>query len=131
MWMTLGLQRLLNSALGGTDIGNLTLKLFKNDVTPVAGSIASLLTEADFTGYSAKTLTSGSWGAATTASGIATAAYAQQTWTATAIGATVYGWYIVNGAGELLAAKRFDSAITIANGTVIRATPSVPFSQPA
>jgi hypothetical protein len=80
---------------------NLTLKLFKNDYTPTATSTAGDFTEADFTSYTAKTLSRGTWQSPSTVSGKATIAYytAPQTWTCGATGNTIYGYYV--GAGTL------------------------------
>ena len=129
MMTSVGLQKAADAFLA--NLGALTLKLYKNDVTPSAASVAGDFTEADFGGYTAKTLAANSWNAATVSSGVATATYAQQTFTANATGAAVYGWFVVNSAGALIAAGRFGSAITIVSGTQIQATPTVPVSQPA
>lgn len=53
------LSLLVNKA--GTNLANLTLRLFKNDFTPTETSVVGDLTEATFTGYAAISLASGDW----------------------------------------------------------------------
>ena len=64
------LKRLLYANAGSE---NGTLKLYKTNVTPAESDTAGTYTEADFTGYSAKTLTSsqsgGTWSVPSTSSG--------------------------------------------------------------
>jgi hypothetical protein len=106
---------------------NLTLKLFTNDYTPVEGTVVGDLTEAAGADYAAKTLTAGSW-TCSSVGGIATAVYAEQTWTFT--GAltgpqTVYGYYVIDSTGALIFLQRVDSPATPAlNGDKIVITPT-------
>src|SRR5437867_6622616 len=72
-----GERKFLNVAINGVANEDLTLKLYKNNYTPVEGSVAGDFTEATFTGYAAVTLARGSWTVATVA-GLTTAAYAQR-----------------------------------------------------
>jgi hypothetical protein len=114
----------LNYAGGGTD---LTLKLFKNDKTPVDGDAYTDYTEADFTGYAAKTLTGSSWsivaGAPTYAS------YAKQTFNSGGEQASqyIYGYYLMRGASEIVFAERFtDGPYVIAGASdYIDVTPTL------
>jgi len=95
-----------------------TLKLYQNDYTPLAASVIGDFTEADFTGYTSKTLTRSGWNASAIVGGKAEAEYGTtQTWTCGATGNTVYG-YTVQGAtsGALLWAERFDDTRTLTNG---------------
>lgn len=106
---------------------NLILKLFKNDFTPVLGSVVGDLTEATFTGYSAITLTGASW--TNTPGDPVTMSYAEQTFTSSAdqTAQSIYGYYLVRATGgELIIAERFTGgAVTIQNnGDAIRITPS-------
>lgn len=87
---------------------NYTLHLFKNDVTDglSASQIEALtesdFTEADFTGYSSKALTGGSW---TIAAGNPCAGtYTQQSFTSTAnqTQQTIYGYYVTRTSGGAL-----------------------------
>jgi len=85
------------------------LKLFKNDYTPVEGSIVGDFTEADTTGYSAIDLAKTDWTIAT-ATGTTTAEQPQKTFTLTGAGVH-YGYYITDIAGTgLLWAERFSDA---------------------
>lgn len=108
---------------------NFTLKLFTNNYTPVAGSIASNFTECAISGYSAKTLTRGSWNdASTNGSNKAEISYATQSWTFSGSG-TVYGYYVVSASGGvLLWAELFPSARTIASTDVLNLTPKFTFN---
>lgn len=106
---------------------NLTLKLFKTNVTPAESDTHSSYTEADFTNYASKTLTAsqtgGTWAAAATNAGTTTTTYAQQSWTCGASGNTVYGYYVVNATPVLHWAEAFASARTLASGDELRLTP--------
>ena len=55
------LDKMLKDALNTDE--SYTLKLFKNDYTPVAASTEVSFTEAAFTDYAAKALTRAGWGA--------------------------------------------------------------------
>ena len=101
---------------------DLTLKLFQNDYTPVDGSDTSNFTEADFAGYSAKTLVASSWGAATTVSGSAVMTYGTQTWTPTA-SQTIYGYYVVDSSDDVQWAEKFDSEKALSNGDTFNVVP--------
>ena len=122
-----GELKLVEWALKGSP-ENLTLKLYTNDYTPVAASVAGSFTEATFADYAAKTLTAGSWGtAATDANGKAAISYAAQTWTGgTAANETCYGWYCVGAtSGTIIMAGRFSSAKTVAEGETLTINPAV------
>ena len=92
------------------------LKLFKNDYTPVEGSVVASFTEADTAGYAAIDLPKAGW-TVETAVGVTTAAYAQQTFNLTGAGSH-YGYYVTDIAGTgLLWAERFsDAPHTIPSG---------------
>jgi hypothetical protein len=120
-----GENKLVAISVGKEAQENFTLKLFTNDYTPVEGSVAGSFTEATFTGYSAKTLTTSSW---TVASAIAS--YAAQTFTSTAgsQNQSVYGYYIVGASsGIIIAAERFADGpyVIVNNGDSITVTPSI------
>ncbi len=116
-------------ALGQATNGNMTLKLYVNDYTPVAGSTAANFTEMSTLGYAAKTLTAGSW-VVTTISNVASGTYAQQTWTFTAGTAViVYGYYIIEAGGVVCYAERFSSSQTVQyTGDAISITPVITFT---
>jgi len=95
--------------------GDLKLKLFTNDYTPVEGTVVGNFTECTATGYAAKTLTGASWTIATVAN-VTTASYAAQTFTMSSA-ANCYGYYVTNSAGtSVLFAEKFPSVFTIPSG---------------
>ena len=125
-----GEVKLLDRALRLSAEENLTLKLFSNDYTPVEGSVAGDFTESAGGGYAAKTLTNGSWGAAATAGGTTSSAYAEQTFTFTGALTTnpnIYGYYIVGAtSGTLYWAERAAATFTPANnGDTYKVTPRI------
>jgi len=107
--------------------GDLTLKLFTNDITPEDFHTAENYTEATGGGYAPKTLIMGNWTVAIVNFGtteapvlIALATYAKQTFTFTGPltgGAKIIGYYLVDADGILQWAERLpDSAqLTPAN----------------
>lgn len=121
-----GELQLLKRALGVETNGDQTIKLYVNDYTPVAGSVAGSFTEMSTLGYAAKTLTAASW-TVTTIANVASGTYAQQTWTFTAgSSVVVYGYFVINAAGTILFAERFASPPTIQyTGDIIKITPVV------
>ena len=115
-----------------TSGGALTLKLFVTNVTPLDSSVAGSFTEASGGGYAAKTLAAASWTESNVA-GIEQVAYAQQTWTFTGpltTNPTIYGWYIVDGAGVLICAELNATTFTPAvNGETCKVTPTIQLSK--
>jgi hypothetical protein len=107
-------------------VESLLLKLYSNDYTPVFGTVVGDLTELSVTGYSAKTLSPGSWTiTASSPSGPATALYAQQTWGITAA-CTSYGYYLVGAtSGALYWLERFTDGpyVIDSSGGQIKVTP--------
>lgn len=104
-----------------------TLKLFKSNTTPGDTDTAATYTEADFTGYSSKALTGGSW--STTPANPSTGSYSQQSFTSTAdqTPQIIYGYYVIRTTGgTLMWAERFSSPITVQyNNDSIRITPQI------
>lgn len=107
---------------------NLVLRLYKSNTSPADSDTVGTYVEADFTGYSAVTLTGASWtvtqGAPTTAS------YAQQSFASTAnqSAQSIYGYYVTRAStGDLVFAERFTTGpFTIQNnGDTIKVTPSI------
>lgn len=120
-----GEVQLLDDLLKDNGNENFTLKLFKNDVTPAESDTASTYTEADFSGYSAKTLTRSSWGAASTAAGVTSSTYAQQSWSPTS-SQTVYGYFVVGATSTVLQlAERFAASRALNNGDTLNLTPKM------
>jgi len=119
------LQRLLGVAANGNQV----LRLYKSDVTPVEGttigSSAGQITQTTAAGYTAITLSTGSWAVAT-ALGTTTGTYAEQTFTFTT-SETLYGYYVTDLSGNLLWVERFTGApfILPISGGQIAITPTV------
>ena len=101
-----------------------TLRLYKNNYTPLATSVVGDFTEADFTGYTSKTLTRAGWNAASSVSGTGTIVFGTaQTWTCGASGNTVYGIYVRDGSGDLVWAEKFASARVLTDTDTVTYTP--------
>jgi hypothetical protein len=122
---TVGKQLILQHALGKTAVEDLTLKLFKNNVTPAVTDTAGTYTVADFTGYSNASLTGSSW--TVTNANPAVGSYAQQSFTSSAnqSSQTIYGYYVVGASsGTIYWSEAFASSQAIQNnGDVIKITP--------
>lgn len=123
-----GEVKLLEAALGKTAAENLTLKLFASNTTPAEGDTAGTYTEASGGGYSAKTLTTTTWGNASTSSGTTSASYAEQTWTFTGAlttNPTIYGYFLVGAtSGTLYWAERAAATFEPAtSGDTYKVTP--------
>lgn len=122
-----GAQELLTRALNKGATGDVVLKLYKSNTTLAETTAIADLTLADFTGYSAITLTGASW--SVTDADPSVASYAQQTFTSSAGSQNqpVYGYVVTNAGGTIaLWGETFsDGPYTIVNnGDVIRVTPS-------
>lgn len=117
---------LLKWMLKDTSISeNLTMKLYSNNYTPVASSTAANFTESSFSGYSAKTLSRGSWSDPTTVSGKAESSYASQVYSATG-SATVYGYFIVGASsGTLILGERFPVTRVLTSGDTVTIIPKI------
>ena len=123
-----GAQEILRRALNYSATGDVSLRLFQNDYTPVEGSVVGDFTVATWTGYANKTLTGASW--TVTLADPSEASYAIQTFTSSAGSQNQanYGYYITNAAGTVLIyAERFtDGPYTIVNnGDTISVTPKI------
>ena len=120
-----GEQITLEAMVGKTAGQNLVLRLFKSNTTPSESTTEASLTEANFTGYSAITLTAASW--TYTSGDPSSIAYAQQTFTSSAGSQSqaVYGYYVTQvTSGKLVWVERFtDGPYTIVNnGDTIKVT---------
>lgn len=108
---------------------DLTLKLYRTDVTPAESDTAASFTEANFTDYVAKTLTAsqtgGTWAAPSTSGGTTSASYAQQSWVCGASGNTIYGYFLVNSGGTLVIGEKFAAARTLVSSDELRVTPRI------
>jgi len=106
---------------------SLVLKLYKNDVTPTESSTAATFTEADFTGYSSRTLSRSTWGTPTTVDGQGVISYgAPLTWTCgTTTQNTIFGYFVVGAtSGSLVYAERFAQSRTLVDGDPVQLTPT-------
>ncbi len=118
------LKRLLYANSGSE---NATLKLYSNNYTPAAGDTAGSYTEATFTGYSAKTLTStqsgGTWAVPATVSTVTSSTYGTTlTWSPTS-SQTIYGYFVVGASsGILWWAELFASSKNLSNGDTLNLT---------
>lgn len=120
-----GELQMLKQLLGAAAIETLTLKLYCNNYTPVAGSLAANFTEAAGGGYASKNLTAGSWAYA--GGNPTTASYPVQTFTFTGpltTNTTVYGYFLVGAtSGKCYFAELLTTPFTPANnGDNIRLT---------
>ena len=109
---------------------DLTLKLFRTDVTPAEGDTHASYTEADFTNYSAKTLTASqtgsTWSAAATSGGVTSSSYGGGTplsWTCGATGNTIYGYWVQTATPTLAWAEKFSTPRVLANTDILNLTP--------
>lgn len=119
------LLKSLDDWLAATEADSYKIGLFKNNWTPANGDTISAVTPADFGGYSGLvTLTN--WTAATWVSPRAESTADDVTWTADGSSAnTIYGYYVVDGAGNLAwAERRTDGGVTIGSaGQTYTVTP--------
>jgi hypothetical protein len=126
-----GEQIALEALVGKTAGINLILRLFKSNTTPAESDTEATYTEANFTGYSAITLTAASWSFA--GGNPSTLSYAQQVFTSSADAQNqpIYGYYLTQvGTGKLVWAERkLDGAgqpFTITNnGDAYKVTPVI------
>lgn len=102
-----------------------SLRLFENDFTPDETSVLANFVQATFPGYVAKDLHASVWGAPSLSGAVATSIYPHQTWTASDPGPTVYGWYIVDITGKVVAKARYPTPAVILLGTVVGALPTL------
>lgn len=113
---------------------NLVLALYQNNLTPASTDVKADYTAAAFTGYSAVTLTSGSWTVTAATSGAPATATQTSATTFTCSATTsqsIYGYYVYQASGTgMLWAERFsDGPYTIANsGDKVILTASVTLS---
>jgi hypothetical protein len=112
-----------------TTTENLVYNLFATNVTPAHTDTYGTYTAAVGGGYGAITTTGSSWSISATG-GVATAAYAQQTYTFTGAlttNATIYG-YFTTGATNTTSeyfAEAFTSFTPASNGDNIKLTPQI------
>lgn len=104
----------------GTFAGAYKIGLYKNNWTPAEGDTISAVTPADFSGYSTVGLaTFSSWASATFSTPRWTVTHADVTWTHNGGGTSndIYGYYVVDGSGNLAWAERYASAPVTLSGS--------------
>lgn len=107
---------------------NLSLRLFSNNITPAESDVAGTYTEATFTGYAAKTLTSSqsgsTWGVPSTSGGLTTSTYATNQVYSPTTSQTIYGYYLLFATSGIIAgAEAFGAGKPLANGDQLTVTP--------
>jgi len=116
-------KRLLDKMIKESDEDYL-LKLFKNDLIPDATTVLGDFVEADFTGYSAKTLLRTDWDDAITVDKKAETNHAEQSWTCSGACNIIYGDYMVGKtSGELLWTNRFSTPKVLDVGDELKIAP--------
>jgi hypothetical protein len=121
------LKRLLYANAGSE---NGTLKLYSSNTTPAESDTAATYTEATFTGYSAKTLTSsqsgGTWAVPTTSTGTTSSTYGTTlTWSPTT-SQTIYGYFVIGATSTVLWwAEIFGSSKNLSNGDTLNLTAKI------
>jgi hypothetical protein len=119
------LQKMLKLALSTDEV--YILKLYRTDVTPNSSTSRTSFTEANFTGYAARTLTRANWSAGViNGSNAAEMSYGTtpQSWTCGATGNTIYGYWVEGATStKVLWAERFATSRVLANGDVLNITP--------
>lgn len=112
------------------DAENWTLKLFSNNVTPAEADTAGSYTEATFTNYVSKTITSSqsgsTWAVPTTSSGTTSATYNTAfSWSAGS-SQTIYGYFVVGAtSGTLIYAEAFGAGKPLVSGDTLNITPRI------
>lgn len=84
----------------------LFIELYRNDYTPVDGTVLANLTVANYSGYAHQNATG--WTAAATVSAVASTTADPKTFTVGAggVGNSVYGYYVTDAGGALMWAER-------------------------
>jgi len=120
------LLKTLDGQTGLFGSGPYKIGLYKNNWTPANEDTISAVTPADFSGYSGLQNLN-AWSSATWITPRATAAHAAVSWTHNGGGTNndIYGYYVVDGAGNLAWAERYSGApVTMnTNGQVYQVTP--------
>lgn len=121
---TVGLNKFLSLGLENILSGDLTLKLYSNNITPSETDTAATYTVVSGGGYVDITLSDDDW---TIAAEVASQAQKQFDFTgATDAPTTIYGYYVVNSDNVLMWAERFNESVlpfVPVNGSAIKITP--------
>jgi len=116
-----GLQEMLLRVCAG----NMRIKLFANNYTPVHGSEMADFTEASVAGYADTLVVPGDWDAPAMSGNVAYTQTAPVAFSATNPNTEdCYGWYLVDGTETfVIAAARFDVAPTELNSVGLSVIP--------
>lgn len=104
----------------GSDLPDMTIHGFKNDYTPVNGSLLANFIESDFPGYSALAILRANFGAPFL---VANVAYIEQSVAplfdcSGGTGQNMYGWYLTEDVDDtVVLAQRFDTPRNMTNGS--------------
>ncbi len=124
----LGANKTLISYLGS---GNLTLRLFTNNYTPVVTSLNNMFTDAAGGNYAAITLDKNSWTTALNGN-ISESTQNEQTYTFNSnltANATVFGYFVTDANNAAIWGERFGTSFTPSNnGDTIKITPRIQMS---
>lgn len=118
-----GERTILDQLIAGWNGGEIPrLKLFTNNYTPIATSVAGDFTEPTVTGYGYIDLDS--WAAALTdPDGVAYTLHPSVTFSGSTGPVTVYGYFVTDDAGVLLWAVRFDASVSYGTGASVTIIP--------
>lgn len=123
-----GANKTLTTYLGA---GNLTLRLYTNNYTPVVTSLNNMFTDAAGGNYAAIVLANNSWNIAANGN-ISEATYAEQTYTFNGNltgNAVVYGYFVTDANNAVIWGEKFGNSFTPTNnGDTIKITPKVQMS---
>jgi hypothetical protein len=118
------LNKTLRAALAVDE--SYSLRLFRNDYTPNAGSTLASFTEASFLGYFRYDLTRAGWTVPTIVDGRAVTDWtaAEVKWTAAGGPQTIYGYYVIAPATAKVAwGERFDDPRVMDDGVMLQIIP--------
>lgn len=92
------------------------IKLFKNNITPNLSTLVADFTEADFTGYVKQTLSAPVGPFIDPINGGVSIKLGDHLFVTTSpltVGNTIYGWWVEDASGNLIAAQAFDTPYVI------------------
>jgi len=107
------------------------LVLFKNNLTPTQATVYADLTLATFGGYSAVTLTRGTWTSPTIISDKAVSTWGTTPtfWTVTSGSETIYGYAMVTASSPVIRGiERFASPVAVSAGGILALLPRYTFT---
>ncbi len=115
---------LIKYALNNATPANLKLHLYTNNHTPAATDTTANYTECTDSGYSAQSLTGGSW-TFSDVSNVTTASYPAIVWTFNG-SVTIYGYYVTDsGTNKVVWAELFSASLNFGAGQQLSLTPQI------